>query len=417
MILPTLMSKAREVLAKNDNGSFTQPAPPVGHLYNWETSLSALGLRHTDWRRAERDLRRLFRAQWSNGFLPHLVFEHEADEEAPFGPTFWRSDLAAPAPKGLATSGIVHPPVHGFVLWELWQSAPGLEAGFNLLRDFYPRVLALHRYLYAYRDPREEGIVCLHHPWETVTPNSPRWERPLASLPVTDHEDAPSRLAATLRDHRYEAEVLLHASPFQVQDPLFNGLLVWSNEALIRIGTLLGEDVLEIIQWNELTVHSMNERLWDEDAGHFQAFDLQREEVLGVPTSGSFAPLAGMVPTQDQAERLLLHLEKGAFSPADLLLCPSLSPESADFDPSRAHRGAIDISLNWLIYRGLLRYDMDDMAAKLRDHSLALFQSAGFFRYYDPRLSHGTVGVEGPQSSLSAALCLDFLTPWSREEE
>ena len=66
--------------------------------------------------------------------------------------------------------------------------------------------------------------------------------------------------------------------------------------------------------------------------------------------------------------------------------------------------------MNWLLYHGLMRYDMEDIAARVRRHSLELLEKHGIYEYFDPRKSEVEEVACGTFTfSWSAALCIDFL--------
>ncbi len=435
---------AQQVLDANYNGRFTQPAPSLyPHQWNWDSGFIALGVAHANWPRAVAEMRQLFKGQWSNGMLPHIIFGDDPAASYFPGPDFWQTKDLANTIGCPPTSGITQPPVHAQVIWQLYQMAPSQDQGLALLEEFFPKLFALHEYLYDHRDPDEEGLIYLRHPWEAGTDNSPYWDRALEHLPIDPHHlpayerrDLQTEQAALhrptkadydryvflvdlFRRHRYDDEILTEVCPFQIQDPLFNSILAWSNEALIEIGHQLGEDVLPIILWNELTVHSMNEKLWREELGLYQAYDRVNQEALPVPVISGLLPLIGLIPTQEQAEVILTHLESSAFGAKDgqLYSCPSYALTAKDVDFARYWRGPVWINTNWLLYHGLQRYDMVDLAAKIRKDSLDLLTEFGFYEYFDPRKGAATSGYGTSQFSWSAALCLDWLEEIAREEQ
>lgn len=60
------------------------------------------------WQRAQTELTSLFEAQWTNGMLPHIVFNPAIPAGSYWpGPEFWNCSNAAPklAPRGVQTSG------------------------------------------------------------------------------------------------------------------------------------------------------------------------------------------------------------------------------------------------------------------------------------------------------------------------
>lgn len=433
----TLLQAAQAVLEENWNGAFTKPAPSLyPHQWNWDAGFIAIGNAHSNMDRAEADLRHLFNAQWANGLLPQIVFGEDPDARYFPGPDFWQAGRSPHAPKGHRTSGITMPPVHGFVLWRIYEIAEDKKRAKAFLQEMYPKVVNLHRYLYQYRNPHEEGLVYIRHPWEGGTDNSPTWDSALKRMDISQLEIPPYErkdlqtpraakhrptnedygryvyLVDLFRRNDYEDAAIYEQCPFLIQDPLFNGVLAWSNECLIQIGGLLGEDVSEIIHWDEHTKYSMNEKLWDEERGIYNAYDLRNEELIPVHTSSGLMPLCGDVPTQEQAEKILLTLEGAMFGGKreDIYLCPTYSLLAEDVDFKKYWRGPVWINMNWLLYHGLLRYDMDDMAERVRRHSLELLEKHGIYEYFDPRKDVEDEAACGTHTfSWSAALCVDLL--------
>jgi hypothetical protein len=64
----TLFEDASDVLKQNDKGDFTMPAGELyPHQWLWDSCFTAIGLRHLDVERAQKELLSLLRGQWSNG--------------------------------------------------------------------------------------------------------------------------------------------------------------------------------------------------------------------------------------------------------------------------------------------------------------------------------------------------------------
>lgn len=435
----TLLTSAKEVLNKNWNGHFTKPAPNLyPHQWNWDSGFIAIGLAHFDIDRAEAEMRNLFKGQWSNGMLPHIVFGEEKDAKYFPGSDFWEAEKCTHSPDNQSTSGITQPPVHGFVLLEIYEIAKDKDRAKEFLKELFPKVLKSHQYLYENRDPLEEGLVYIQHPWEPGTDNSPSWDNALSKIDIskidipkytrkdlqnpkssrhrpTDLDyDRYVHLVDIFRRNNYDDKAIFEKSPFLIQDPLFNAILAKSNEALIEIGGLLGEDVSEIIHWNELTLYSMNEKLWDEEWGIYNAFDLRNNEIIPGETSNGLIPLFGGIPTQEQAEQMLKLFNHEAFSGSSknqTWLCPTYSLLADDVDYEKYWRGPVWVNMNWMLYYGLLHYDFEKEAEKIREHTLELLSRYGFFEYFDPRKSiEQKAGYGTNQFSWSAALCIDLLS-------
>ncbi|MEM8906374.1 MAG: trehalase family glycosidase, partial [Bacteroidota bacterium] len=405
---------AKAVLEANWTGQFTKPAPSLyPHQWNWDTGFIAIGYAHYDLEKAMTELRSLFAGQWANGFLPQIIFHPETAETAQYfpGADFWQSHRSAHAPSAPQTSGITMPPVHGFVLWNIYQRALDKETAAAFLKSFFPKVMALHRYLYQHRNQQEEGLIHLIHPWESGTDNSPVWDQVLRTidtdlLTIPDYErkdlqhkkaqlhrptdldyDRYVYLVDLFRQHQYDDAAIARHSPFLVQDPLFNAILVYSNTCLLEIAQLLGEDVSELVHWNELTTYAMNEKLWNEERGIYDAWDLRKNERMPSYSASGLIPMLGNIPNQDQAERMLQTLLGTGFIGSDeapMYFCPTYSKNGPAFNAEKYWRGPIWVNMNWLLYHGLLNYDFKETAQQVRQETLDLLEKHGFYEYFDP---------------------------------
>ena len=170
-----LALRAEEVLRRNDMGGWTRAAPRLyPHQWSWDTGFISVGLAHLDTDRAARELLTLFEHQWSNGKVPHIVFNPEAPPESYFpGAEHWASAGvfrdAPPAPP--YTSALCQPPTHAIGALRVWEVARGEDGeapARSSLREIYPKLLRWHRYLMTYRDPEGSGLVTIYHPWEAA---------------------------------------------------------------------------------------------------------------------------------------------------------------------------------------------------------------------------------------------------------
>src|SRR5918998_1756406 len=262
-----LFQDAADVLRRNDMGGWTRAAPNLyPHQWSWDVGFIAIGLAHLDTRRAAEELRGLFRYQWKNGKVPHIVFNPHAPPDSYFpGPEHWVSaglfPDAPPAPP--YTSALCQPPTHAIGALKVFETArrQDRETASAFLREIYPRLLSWHRYLATARDPEGSGLVTIYHPWESGTDNSPRWDAPLAAVEVGEmppyrrrdlgHVDDPSErptdeeyaryiwLVQKIKEARCDETRVYGTHPFLVKDVLFSAILVAANEALLRIGGIV----------------------------------------------------------------------------------------------------------------------------------------------------------------------------------
>ncbi len=434
-----LITKAKQILALNWNGHFTKPAPSLyPHQWNWDTGFIAIGYAHYDITRAITDLSHLFSGQWTTGMLPQIVFGQETSARYFPGPDFWQSWRSPHAPRQPLTSGITMPPVHGLALWWLVEHSEERQATLALIEPLFPKVVALHHYLYTYRDPHEEGLAYIRHPWESGTDNSPVWDKPLsriqidkAHLPAYQRQDLQTHdavhhrptdtdydryvwLVDLFRHHNYDDTAIEAHCPFLVQDPLFNAILAWSNECLVALGGELGQDMRELLEWNELTIFSLNKKLWHPAKKRYAAYDLVADEHLPTHSTSAFMPLIAGAPDLHQARLLLEQLDSAAFSgtaASPTWLYPTFSIKHSAFDPKCYWRGPVWININWLLYQGLMRYGLGRHARRLKEDTIELLHQFGFCEYFDPRRYSDTQkGYGTTHFSWSAALCIDLLS-------
>ncbi|NAY90671.1 glycoside hydrolase [Muricauda sp. JGD-17] len=428
------IEQAKIVLEKNWQGSFTIPCEGLYPFqWNWDSGFIALGWAHINMDRAKQEIRSLLSGQWKNGFIPHILFHNESDSYFP-GPEVHASYLSPHSP-ALKTSGITQPPVLGFVLEECFKISHNEELDF--VREVFDAIYHNHHYFYTNRDPKNEGLVYICHNWEAGTDNTPVWDEIWKDLESpeyqldrrdTKHVDASNRpsnreyqhyihLIELFKSWKYDDGLIASNGPFLIQDPLFNAMLIKSNESLINLGNLLEkkEQVSQLRRWQQKAKESFNKKLYSKELGTYVYYDLRNERHLNYVSSSSFAPLFAGVPNQEIAEEMVRwYFEKGTFSgnKGQFLLCASFDPKSTSFDPKRYWRGPVWINLNWIIYRGLLRYGMKDVAEKIKHDTMYVLNKFGFYEYFDPRkevLNTLDKGYGGNNFSWSAALYIDML--------
>src|SRR4029453_12990834 len=266
--LTRLSTASRDVLDANWLGASTlTPRTLHPHPGNWGLAFIAIGRSWYDEGRAQQELRSLFRAQWANGKVPHIVFNPSVPQDAYFpGPAFWQSSArSADAPRGVETSGITQPPIHARAALEMHRHARDTDASKAFLRWLYPRLAAEHEYLATQRDPTGIGLPVIVHPWESGLDNSPVWDRDLSELEIPPgavppyvrhdlaHGDPKDRrtnaaydrfvyLAASYRDSGYDDARIAETVPFVMAGPLFAAILLCSTHALVEIAGIIGED-------------------------------------------------------------------------------------------------------------------------------------------------------------------------------
>jgi hypothetical protein len=423
---------AKAVLARNWLGRSTKPSPHLyPHQWNWDSGFIAIGYARYDQQRAQQELTSLFEAQWKNGMLPQIVFNEAALGGYFPEPDFWQSERSPHYPEGVQTSGITMPPVHAMAALRIMAHATDCDAALSWLRGLYPKLVALHAYLYRDRDPHGEGLVYIRHPWESGLDNSPVWDQPLramqlrrAALPKYERRDlktgvSPSQrptdddydryvyLVDLFRLRDYDEDAIREDCPFLVQDPSFNAILCKATQDLAVLGRLLGQDVTQLELWESRTREALRSKLWHAVHGAYDNFDLVAGARIGTLTAAGFMPLLAGAPSEAEAAVLFRFLESRSFCSMHDGACfsiPNYNVEGAYFDAKNYWRGPVWINTNWLLMQGLYRYGFDAKAVSVRHDILELVARWGFHEYFDPFEGRG---YGAKDFSWSAALYID----------
>lgn len=418
MTIQDLRSAATEILRENDRGNYTVPTKGLYPFqWNWDSCLTALGLAQIDEARAWTEIETLFAHQWPDGMVPHIVFHVQDDGYFP-GPDVWATGRPTP------TSGITQPPVAGFALKRLFDRSTDRTAAAARARALLPAVDRWHDWFFARRDPRNEGLVAILHPWESGRDNSIDWDEPFDRVPTegiapytrrdTQHanpEHRPTKaqydrylwLVERFRSLGWDNARLHDGSPFQVVDPGFNAILLRSCADLADLAEALGETAIaEANRQRAATGLAALESLWSDAHGQYLCRDRVTGKLIDSASIGGILPAFADLPApriQALADRVAVLAARARH------VVPSHDPADPRFDAKRYWRGPVWLIVNYMIADGLARGGLTEAAAQVRQSSLDLI-AAGFAEYYDPQTGEA---CGGGRFTWTAAMVLEFL--------
>lgn len=429
-----LIEKMAKVLKENDRGSYTSPARLYPHQWLWDSAFIAIGLRHLNPERAAEELASLTRGQWANGMIPNMIFAK--GRQYRFERDAWRSWLSPYAPDDLATSGVTQPPMIADAVVKVGEKLPK-EYRHEFYRYMYEPLVRYHEWIYADRDPHNEGLALLIHPYEVGLDNTPPWVHQLYEhsrpwwIAMIEHlhlqkvinwlrrdtrrVNPGQRISSLealllwdvvrrLRRKRYDIEKILHRALFSTQDITFNSILVRNNTQLQTIATSLRrklpEDLLNKMKYSEEAL----EKLYDEPSGQYYSRDFITHKLILEPTIGTFMPLYAGSITQTRAAELVKllknHRKYWLHHPV-----PSVPLDSEFFDSDRYWQGPSWANTNWLIIDGLKRYGFHQEAEELTKRTLEVVSEAGPYEYFDPIDGRG---LGAANFAWTAALTIDL---------
>ena len=431
-----LVHAAHAVLARNSRGDWTCPSVALyPHQWLWDSCFTAIGIARYDAPRAAGELRALFRGQWANGMLPHMIFTDDSHDVGSH--RVWQSWKHSSAPQGVATSCITQPPLVAIATERVAQALPEADRG-AFLAELFPKLVAYHSWCYDERDLEGRGLVTLIHPWECGLDSTPPWMDALhrMRMPLWLRTSERLHLARILRSLRYDTRLLpsaerasdddglrmvalaVHARRYGfelrrmphddravlVEDLAFNAMLVTANRSLEKIARELGEELPPALAASMVRTREALEELWHEPSGQYCSRHAVTGEPMVQPSVATFLPLWAGTPSPSRAERLLTLLQRpDGYWPK--FPVPTVPVDAPEFQEARYWKGPTWVNTNWMIIEGLWAHGADELADQLRRRTLELVAHAGFSEYFSALNGEG-YGADS--FSWTAALTIDL---------
>ena len=360
-----------------DGHQYTQPSPSTyPYQWLWDSCFHAIALSHFSPEDAKKELRSAVSQQFENGMLPHMIY--------------WEPGTLVDIQWGREgkkrTSTITQPPLIAEAVWRIFEK----DGDAAFLAEMYPALSSFYEYLLTARDPRGNHLAGIINPDESGEDNSPRFDDVLGLPPVqTLQENFKSRLKLVeeLRNGHFDAPFMKQY--FWVKDVPFNAILV---ENLVVLGRIAGhlskhEDALKFTEASRRVADAMRERMFDGDL--FWPTYSESYFKVKLKTWAIFAPLYAGILSEDEAAKLV---EEHLLNPSEFLsnfMLPTVAMNERTFDPQGFWRGPVWFASNWFVYRGLLRYDYQNIADRLLENSMELLEKSGFREYYHPDTGAG----------------------------
>ena len=261
----------------------------------WDSGFVALGTSVYDLKMSLSEIDKMFSGQWENGMLPHILFHSE--NESTYFPNFdfWNSQVNEGAPLFPKSSGITQPAVFGFILKDILQNHWNNDEVKEFAKKVFPKIVKYHQFLYDYRDPYNEGIFFIYHPWESGRDNSPLWDESMSKIdipdgsipnyerrdlsiakadqrPTQDKYDRYVYLLELGKKYNYDGKQIAEESPFLIQDNMMNAILIKSNDSLIEMARDLDLDAGQVEEWQQLRKSNFDNKF----LSVFALFDFDR---------------------------------------------------------------------------------------------------------------------------------------------
>jgi len=432
-----LQEACQKVLQDNWHTTHTIPAEGLyPHQWLWDSCFNAIGWRHVDVNKAQQELRHLLKGQWSNGMLPHMIFSDTGSGSR--DRQIWQAWRSPHSPDDIDTSGMTQPPMLAEAVVQIGKKLSESERR-SWYQDMYPSLLAHHEWLYRERDPHNEGLVSLIHPWESGLDNSPPWisqlherARPWWITTVeklkldklfllvrrdTKHVPPGQRLnnidallyysvLQRLRRKNWDTEAILEHSHFMIEDLAFNSILIRANQHISHIAETIGRQLPEELTQNFLRSKNALDKLWDGYYNQYFSRNFVNHKLIKEASIATLLPLYAGTISKDRATELVDMLHDKKLFDTDYPV-PSVPLESSYYKELGYWQGPSWINTNWLIVDGLRRYGFDDEANTIVRQSIEMVEKHGSYEYFSAK-NGDPAGAKN--FSWTAALIIDFLS-------
>jgi len=441
MKLDQLFESAKNVLQGNWNGNFTIPSPTLyPHQWSWDSAFIAIGNSYSNTERAIKEIEFLFDAQWTNGMVPHIVFNNKEKTYFPAA-DFYEITRSPYAPKHIGTSGMTQPPMHAIACYYIYYNDTDSQKtkSKQFLRNIYFKLKLFHKYLMTDRDPEKSGLVTILHPWESGLDDAPVWDHALSkikiehvlkfqrldvvavdgaknTIPSDDMYNKFIYMIELMKQFNYDEKRMYENFPFKIKAVIFSSILYIANKYLIKISEIIEEkDTEEIREWISRCEKNFykyffptEQKLEQKEDGLFYNYDIISKDWIQKKTISSLIPIyTGLIPNEQIPSFLKWILRwSGTEGKSHTAALPSVDVQEPYFKEFTYWRGPVWVNTNWMIYLGLLKYGQIDAAERIKQGILELVSNHGFREYYD---AYTGEGLGGKSFSWTASLVMDMI--------
>ncbi len=361
---------------RDDRGYCLPNADVYPHMWLWDSCFHSIAWTSLHDERGVVELGHALHEQFSNGFLPHMVY---ADPNPVYrGP---RSDVSC----------FAQPPVYSLAM--TWARRQGLSVPDNLSGQ-------ISRALSYFTSRRfRDGLAFVVHPWETGCDDSPRWDSWYGGSAWNAPEwvARDQQLVAATEFSGDEGDATWNTE-FVCAPSLFNGIL---SHAFLLAGELTGQSAQRRASFE--IGEAMDELLWDDSQGMY----VDRPVVGGgdshrAPTLDGVLSALGSV-RRDRALACLDQLRAPSMfaAPWGLRYLPAGDPR---YLPDAYWRGPAWPQLEFLAVQACRRWGEDGLAGQIADRAKRGIVRSGWAEYWNPETGSGRGARPQTWASLAAAL-------------
>ena len=383
---------------------FVCPSPTTYPFqWFWDSAFHAIALLHVDPELAKQEIRCLMQGARPDGFMPHMLLWEKSAHEA----ALREYSITLADPFYTAT---IQPPVVARAVLRIHE-ATGDTA---FVREVLPPIRRFFRWLKAYRDPDDDGLVAIIQPDESGLDASPKYDR-LMEISHDPPEETLPRLRRSMR-RLFEAYAPYRSDPARIpalgtftwEDVMVNAIYADGLRCLAKL-TDLAHEAEEFAARASRVRAALETKSWDEKTGVFWDLAGWDDEPARTLTFSSLFPLILEDLDPRKATRLI---DEHLLNEREFWLSypvPSVAATEPSFDPTwrtnTTWRGPTWINVNWYLYWGLRAHGRRDIASELAERTVRMMASSGTREFYNPLTGEG----QGARDFGWSTLVLDLI--------
>jgi glycogen debranching enzyme len=282
------------------------------------------------------------------------------------------------------------------------------------VREVLPPIRRFFRWLKAYRDPDDDGLVAIIQPDESGLDASPKYDRLMGITDGPPEETLPQlrrsmqRLFKAYAPYRADPARIPALDTFTWEDVMVNAIYADGLRCLAKL-TDLPREADEFSARAARVLAALETKCWDEKRGVFWDLAGWNDEPAKTLTFSSLFPLILDDLDPRKAKRLIdEHLlnEREFWLPYPV---PSVAATEPSFDPTwrtnTTWRGPTWINVNWYLYWGLRAHGRREIASELAERTVRMMASSGTREFYNPLTGEG----QGARDFGWSTLVLDLI--------
>ncbi len=384
----------------------------------WDSGWHQIVWTHQNIENSINDLRSLLQLQQPNGFIPEMIYwggrsklERLTDKFVGYSKKVLKDSTTGKTYRGEFWTDISQMPMLAYSLRAIWDVTQNKA----FLTEFLPKLIRYQEWWHNERDPDNDGLISIIHPWESGLDASPIYDPPLGvfQYPFKEGQYYMNFIKLLLVYKwiaRWNTKKILERGWFNVEDI---GVCSVYADAWGVLGKLAKEIdnnlALKCNQMNKYYSERIIEKAWDEKKKQFLSFYHQKgvEKVSTPETIQSLFPLLLDALPKDIQEILVEKIQDPNKFGLPYLV-PTTSKSDPAFNPLDSRlmwRGPCWGSTNWIILEGLIKHEYIDVANAILDKWLEMYKKFGISEYHNPL----TGEMEGQEGLGMATTIVDIL--------